>query len=163
MKQMLSAFLLAIVLFSCKSGPSGSPKATVSSFINAAREGNLAEVKKYISKSDVSMLDIGETLLAKLDPEASKGMKDKMMKEFKEKTKDAKVEIKDEKTDGDNATVNVQFTNNGKTETHPFSLVREEGQWKISLLAGAMKYSRSDPEDIKKAMKNINIDSLKGS
>src|SRR6187551_304793 len=115
MKHVLSALVLAIVLFSCKSVSSGSPKDTVSSFIKAAREGNLTELKKYISKSDVSMLELGENLLAKVDPEASRNMKDKMMTEFTEKTKDAKVEIKDEKIDGDNATVNVQFTNNGKT------------------------------------------------
>jgi len=162
MKQVFSTLVLAIALFSCNTGGSGSPKNTVSSFIKAAREGDLTEVKKYICKSDVSMLELGENLLAKFDPEASKGMKDKMMKEFRDKTKDAKVEIKDEKIDGDNATVNVEFINNGKTETHPFNLVREEGQWKLSLLSDAMKNAGSDPE-IGKAMKNINVDSLKGS
>jgi hypothetical protein len=55
-----------------------------------------------------------------------------MAKEFKEKTSNAKIEIKDEKIDGDNATVNVEFMLDGKRETRPFSLVKEDGLWKIS-------------------------------
>jgi Domain of unknown function (DUF4878) len=163
MKRVFICVCLVIVLYSCKSGNSGSPKNTISSFIEASREGNITEVKKYITRSDVSLMEIGENLLAKFDPDGTKGMKDKMMKEFKDKTKDAKVEIKDEKIEGENATVNVEFTNNGKTETRPFSLIKEDGKWKISLVSTGMKNSGSKQKDIEEVMKNINIDSLKGS
>jgi len=163
MKRMLACLSLMIALFSCSSISPDSPRKTVVSFIEAAKTGDLAEIKKYISKSDASLMDIGQSFLSKLDPEGGKNMMDKMSKEFKEKTKDAKIEIKDEKIDGDNATVNVEFMNEGKTETRPFSLVKEEGLWKISLMSTGMKNSGGNQQDMEDAMRSINIDSLKGA
>lgn len=163
MKRMLACLSLMIALFSCSSISPDSPRKTVVSFIEAAKTGDLAEIKKYISKSDASLMDIGQSFLSKLDPEGGKNMMDKMSKEFKEKTKDAKIEIKDEKIDGDNATVNVEFMNEGKTETRPFSLVKEEGLWKISLMSTGMKNSGGNQQDMEDAMRSINIDNLKGA
>ncbi|MEJ7587512.1 MAG: DUF4878 domain-containing protein [Ferruginibacter sp.] len=162
MKKIFACVGFIMILYSCKNGVGGSPKSTVASFIEASREGDLVKVKKYITRSDVGMLEIGENFLAKFDPDG-KGMKDKMMNEFKEKTKDARVDIKDEKIDGDNATVNVEFSHEGKSETRPFSLVKEDGQWKIALLSTGMKNSGANQQDIEEKMKNLNIDSLTGT
>ena len=163
MKRILTFVSLIIILYSCNSTQSGSPKKTVEAFIEASKEGNIAEIKKYITKSDAGMLAIGESFLAKLDSNAGKRMMDKMSKEFKDKTKDAKIEIMDEIIDGDNATVNVQFINDGKTETRPFSLVKEDGRWKISLLSTGMKNSGTNEQDMQEVMKTVNMDSLQGS
>jgi Domain of unknown function (DUF4878) len=163
MKRIVSCIVLVIALYSCKNGMTGSPKTTVEAFIEASKDGNLTEVKKYITKSDAGMLEIGENFLAKIDSNAAKEMKDKMAKEFKEKSKDANIKIIDEKIDGDNATVNVEFTHDGKTETRPFSLIKEDGQWKISLISTGMKNAGSNDKDIQETMKNMNLDSLKGS
>lgn len=163
MKKILTFVSLAIVVCSCQSGNTNSPKTTVASFIEASKTGNIAEVKKYITKSDAGLLEMGENFLAKLDPNGAKEMKDKMAKEFKDKTKDANIEIKDEKIDGDNATVQVEFTQNGKSETRPFTLIKEDGLWKISLLSTGMKNSGSNEQDVQEAMKSINMDSLKGA
>lgn len=163
MKRMLACLSLMIALYSCSSISSDSPKKTVASFIEAAKTGDLAEIKKYITKSDASLMDIGQSFLSKLDPEGGKNMMDKMSKEFKEKTKDAKFEIKDEKIDGDNATVNVEFMNEGKAETRPFSLVKEDGLWKVSLMSTGMKNSGGNQQDMEDAMKAMNMDSLKGA
>ena len=163
MKRILSCICLVAVLYSCKTGSSGSPKATVSSFIEASKQGNLTDVKKYITKSDVSMLEMAEKMMEQFNPGGVKDMQDKMSKEFKDKTSNAKIDIKDEKIDGSTATVNVEFVNDGKTETHPFSLVKEDGLWKISLLSTGMKNAGSDQQDAKDAMKSMNIDSLKGA
>ena len=160
---MLAYLSLMIVLYSCNSTSSDSPKKTVASFIEAAKTGDLTEIKKYISKSDASIMDIGHSFLSKLDPDGGKNMMDKMSKEFKEKTKDAKIEIKDEKIDGDNATVNVEFVHEGKTETRPFSLVKEEGLWKVSLMSTGMKNSGGNQQDMEDAMRAMNLDSLKGA
>ena len=160
MKKVLSCLSLLIVLYSCNSSNSGSPKGTVSAFIEAAKTGNIAEVKKHITKSDVSLIEMGESFLAKFDPNGAKDMTDKMAKEFKDKTKDASIEIKDEKVDGDKATVDVKFSHEGKSETRPFSLVKEDGQWKISLLSTGMKNSGSNNADMKD-IKNINMDSIR--
>ncbi len=166
MKRILTFVCLTIVLYSCKIGSTSSPKNTVASFIAAAREGNIAELKKYITKSDAGLLDIAEGFLANADPAKAKEMKDKMAAQFKDKAKNARIEIKDEKIDGDNATVNVEFDNEGKTETRPFSLVKEDGQWKISLISTGMKNSGSDMGDMKdmqEVMKTMSMDSLQGA
>lgn len=162
MKKIFVCLGLLLALYSCKSGSSGSPKGTVESFIAASREGNLENIKKYLTKSDVSLMELGEGMLAKFNPDGAKDMKEKMMKGFKEKTKDAKVDVKDEKIDGDNATVNVEFTHDGKSDTRPFSLIKEDGLWKISLLSTGMRNSGSDQKDVEETMKKMNMDSLKG-
>lgn len=163
MKKIITGLALIMVLYSCNSGTNGSPKRTVAAFIEASKQGNIAEVKKYITKSDASLLEMGESFLAKLDPNGAKDMKEKMSKEFKDKTKDAKIEIKDEKIDGDNATVDVEFTHDGKSESRPFSLMKEDGQWKISLLSTGMKNAGSNNPDAQGSMRSMNMDSLKGS
>jgi hypothetical protein len=150
-------------LYSCKNASSGSPKDAVNAFIEASKTGNIAEIKKHITKSDVSLIEMGENMMAQFDPKGSQEMKDKMAKEFKDKAGTAKIEIKDEKVDGNNATVNVAFEVNGKTDTRPFSLVKEEGVWKISLLSTGMKNAGADGMDAMDEMKALNMDSLKGA
>ncbi len=163
MKRILAGLCLILFFYGCNNGTSGSPKATVTAFIEAAKEGNIAEIKKHITKSDAGLLDLGESFFAKLDPKSAKDMKDKMASEFKAKTKDANIEIKDEKMDGDNATVNVVFNLDGKRETRPFSLIKEDGQWKISLLSTGMNNAGSDSQDIQETMNTMNMDSLKAA
>lgn len=163
MKKLFTGIFFLSIISSCNNGSSGSPKATVAAFIEASKTGNIDAIKKYITKSDAGLLDLGESFLAKLDPNGAKDMKEKMAKEFKEKTKDAKIEIKDEKIEGDNATVNVAFVYAGRTETRPFSLVKEEGLWKISLISTGMKNAGSNQQDGSDAMKAMDIDSLQGA
>lgn len=160
MKKVFACIGLLLVLYSCKTANSGSPKVTVAAFIEASKQGNLEEIKKHITKSDASLLEMGENFIAKINPEAAKDMKEKMAKEFKEKTSNAKIEVKDEKIDGDNATVNVEFMLDGKRETRPFSLVKEDGSWKISLISTGMNNAGSDGGDQKEAMKSMSPDSL---
>jgi hypothetical protein len=109
------------------------------------------------------MLEMSEKMMEQFNPGGMKDMKDKMAKEFKDKTSNAKIDIKDEKIDGSTATVNVEFVNDGKTETHPFSLVKEDGLWKISLLSTGMKNGGTDQQDAQDAIKSMNMDSLKGA
>jgi Domain of unknown function (DUF4878) len=160
MKKLLACIGLITLLYSCKTNNAGSPKGTVNAFIEASKSGNIAEIKKYITKSDASLLEIGESFISKLDPNAAKDMKDNMSKEFNDKASKAKIEIKDEKIDGDKATVDVEFIYDGKTENRPFSLIKEDGVWKISLLSTGMKNAGANQQDEMKAM---NMDSLKGA
>lgn len=163
MKKILTCICIIAVLYSCNNAGSNSPKGAVTAFIEASKKGDIAELKKYITKSDVSMLEMGENMMAQFNPKGMQEMKDKMAKEFKEKTGDAKIEIKDEKIDGNNATVNVTFDVNGKTENRPFSLVKEEGVWKVSLISTGMKNADSNEQDAAEAMKSVNMDSLKSA
>jgi len=163
MKRILACICLIAVLYSCKNAGPGSPKGAVAAFIEASKKGDLAEIKKQITKSDVSLIEMGENMMAQFDPKGSQEMKDKMAKEFKDKAANAQIEIKDEKIDGNNATVNVAFVVDGKTENRPFSLLKEEGVWKISLLSTGMKNAGTNEQDSMEAMKSMNMDSLKGA
>ena len=160
-KKIVPFLGLLFIAYGCKTAASYSPKTTVTAFIEAARQGDLVKVKQYITRSDVSMLEMGESFMAKLDPEGAKGVKDKMLKEFKAKAADAQIDILDEKIDGENATVNVAFHFKGRSETKPFSLVKEEGKWKIALLSTGMKNSGANEQEIRESFKKINIDSVK--
>lgn len=163
MKRILTCICLIGVLYSCNNAGSGSPKGAVTAFIDASKKGDMSEIKKLITKSDVSMIEMAENMMAQFDPKGSQEMKDKMAKEFKIKADSAKIEIKDEKIDGDNATVNVAFVVDGKTENRPFSLVKEEGIWKISLLSTGMKNTGTNGKDAMEGMKSMNMDGLKGA
>ncbi|MBC7689081.1 MAG: DUF4878 domain-containing protein [Aquabacterium sp.] len=163
MKKIFAVAGLLIAFYSCNTSNTGSPKGTVNSFIEASKTGNIEEIKKYITKSDAGMLEIGESFLAKLDPKGAQNMKDKMAQQFKEKTKDATIEIKDEKIDGDNAIVNVAFAYKGHSETRPFSLVKEDGVWKVSLISTGMKNAGSNESEVQKTMKDMNLDSLQNA
>ena len=163
MKRILPFICLSLILFSCKSELSDSPKKTVTAFIEAAKTGNIAEIKNQLTQSDVVLLEIGENLLAQFDSSGSNSMKDQLAKEFSAQTKEATIEIKDDKINGNNATVNVTFSSDGRTETRPFSLLKEDGKWKISLISTGLKNAGAKEQDIKKMLQSHNLDSLKQS
>ena len=163
MKNLCSVLLLLTLLYSCKSANTGTPTGTVNSFIEASRAGNFNEIKKHLSRQDISLMEMGERFLSNVDSNAANEMKNKFSSEFKEKVKDTKIVVKKETINGGTATVDVEFTHEGKTETRPFSLVKEDGQWKISLMSTGMNNSGKDKADIEEAMKSINLDSLKKS
>lgn len=162
MRKLITGLFLCVTIFSCSNGPSEvSPSKTVSSFLAASKEGNIDEVKKYITSSDVSLISLGESTLAMFDTSAGKQMKSKMAAEFKDKTKDANIEVKDETIKGDSATVNVLFDIDGNASTQPFLLVKEDGKWKISLLSTGLQNSGMKPKDLENLMNNVNIDSIR--
>lgn len=163
MKKTLPFICLFLILSSCQSELSDSPKKTVTAFIEAAKTGNIAEIKNQITQSDVGLLEIGENLLAQFDSTGSSSLKDQLAKEFSDQTKDATIEIKNDKIDGNNATVNVTFSSDGRTETRPFSLLKEDGKWKISLVSTGLQNAGVKEQEIKKMLQSHNLDSLKQS
>lgn len=148
-----------------------SPSATVESMFAAMKNGNMEDIKKFITKKDVQFMESAEKLMNSVDPDAITKMKAKMGEEFKNKVKDVKYTLKNEKIDGDKATVDAEVIDNGKTDTHSFNLVKEDGAWKISLLNSgdgmfnSMKGDRgAGSQDLEKGLeklKNMNPDSLK--
>ena len=129
------------------------------------------DIKKFITKQDVAFLESAEKFMVSVDPEAIKKMKAKMGDEFKSKVKDVKYTLKNEKVDGDKATVDAEVTEEGKVNTHTFNLVKEDGAWKISLLnsgdgmfnsmKGNMGPGHKDMEEGLEKLKQMNPDSLK--
>ncbi|WP_462220793.1 DUF4878 domain-containing protein [Ferruginibacter sp.] len=170
MKKIFILTSVIVLLFGC-SGTPGSPKATVISFIEAMKKGDMETIKKLITKSDASMLSMAESMGQLFGQD--KNMQDKMKNEFIEKSKKVSFNIKDEKVEGDNAEVNVEITDGNKTTTQPFKLLKEDGSWKVSLISTGLNMANNNDDmnntninvadSINKAMgelKNLNTDTL---
>jgi limonene-1,2-epoxide hydrolase len=173
MKNIFSFLAISVLLFACKSTTS-TPKGTVTAFIETMKKGDIEGVKKLVTKSDLSMLNLIEGASKLFGNE--KNAVEMMKKEFLEKTKNVSFSIKEEKIDGDKAEVNVEIKENDKTNTQNFKLLKEDGNWKLSLVSTGINMAGANPEmdfedinindSIKKGMeqlKGINLDSLSGS
>ncbi len=109
-----------------------SPTATFRTFYDAAKNGNTDGIKRSMSAKTLDMMQKGAAKENKSIDEA-----------FKEMIKDAPAaipETRNEKIDGEKATLEVKDDKMDKWDTVPF--VRENGEWKIAILdemAGAME------------------------
>ncbi|MBL0146857.1 MAG: DUF4878 domain-containing protein [Chitinophagaceae bacterium] len=154
MKKILSVLALSIVLFSCKTNSSG-PSGAVNAFLDAMKKGDVTSIKKFVTKSDIQMLEMAESIAKTFGNE--KDATDKLKNEFIEKSKDVSFTVKDEKIEGDKASVNVDVKEKDKTTTQTFKLVKEDGVWKISLLSTGMNMAGKEGVNLD----NVNIsDSL---
>jgi len=167
MKKIIFILAIATGLAACNSNDAGpstsSPTATIDGMFNAMKNGQIDDFKKFITKNDAAMIEEGMRLANSIDSNLVKKAKETMADEFKEKVKNVSYKLKNEKIDGDNATVDAEVTENGKTETHAFNLVKEDGAWKIALsksgdgMFNSMKGDRGPGEpDLKEAMEKLN-------
>ena len=167
MKKIIFILAIATSLAACNSNDAGpstsSPTATIDGMFNAMKNGQIDDFKKFITKNDAAMIEEGMRLANSIDSNLVKKAKETMADEFKEKVKNVSYKLKNEKIDGDNATVDAEVTENGKTETHAFNLVKEDGAWKIALsksgngMFNSMKGDRGPGEpDLKEAMEKLN-------
>jgi Domain of unknown function (DUF4878) len=168
MKKVISILCISIYLLSCNSN-TNSPSACVNSFLSTMKTGNIDELKKLITKSDLSLVNSAEQLASAFGGE--KDAVEKMKKEVVASASKMTFTVKDEKVEGDKATVNVDVKEGEKTTTKSFKLLKEEGKWKIELLStgvfmGGQENGMTN-ENVKKftdslgaQLKNLNIDSL---
>lgn len=172
MKKIILLLCLASGFAACNSkNDQGSPTAAIDAMFTAMKNGNMEDIKKFITKKDIAMIESAEKLMNTIDSGAIQKMKTKMGDEFKAKVKDVKYTLKNEKVDGDKATVDAEVTEAGKLNTHTFNLVKEEGAWKISLInsgdgmfnsmKGNMGPNGKDIEAGLEKLKQMNPDSLK--
>ena len=171
MKKILLAICLLTGFASCNTKDAGSPSASVDGMFNAMKQGNIDDMKKYITKADVNMMDGMENMMKNVNPEALAKIKEKVIKEMKEKAKDVTYSLKNEKVDGDNATVEAEVVENGKKTSHNLALVKEDGAWKISLrnpgnemfnsMKGNLGSEKKELDDALEKIKSIPPDSLK--
>lgn len=154
MRKFLFIAVVSALLFSCSgSNPdTDTPTGVVNAFIESSRQGDIDGIKKYLTEQDVKLINMGEQFMGMMDSAQKNTMKEKMAQEFKENTKDVNIEVGNEKIDGDKATVDVSSTREGKKQTQPFSLKKENGQWKISLLSTGMKSSGMTQDEMDKKM-----------
>jgi hypothetical protein len=139
MKKILFALGLIISFAACKD-TAVAPTVVLNDMFAAMKKGDITEMKKYITKSDVALLDAAEKFMASVDPEGIKKLKDRMTEELKENAGHIEYTLKNEKIDGDHATVEAEIITkdtaavNGKKITkQTFELVKEDNSWKIAL------------------------------
>lgn len=172
MKKILVLLCLVAGFAACNSKTDqGSPTAAIDAMFTAMKNGNMEDVKKFITKKDVQFIEAAEKFVTSVDPEAVKNMKNKMGEEFKAKVKDVKYTLKNEKVEGDKATVDAEVTEEGKVKTHTFNLVKEDGAWKISLMnsgdgmfnsaKGNLGPDSKDMEEGLERLQKMNPDSVK--
>lgn len=173
MKKVILMLCLAIGFAACNSKTDqGSPTAAIDAMFTAMKNGNMDDIKKFITKRDVEMLESAEKLMNSIDSGAIQKIKTKMGDEFKNKVKDVKYTLTNEKIDGDKATVDAEVTSEGKVDKHTFNLLKEDGTWKIALMNGggdnmfnSMKGNMGpDTKDLEEGLERLqkmNPDSLK--
>lgn len=117
----LALALTTLAAVACNTGSGSSPTATYKAAYDAMKNKDTAAFKKLMTKKDLQ--DIEET--AKKAGKSSDDMlKDVMTAIPLPKSADSK----DEKIDGDNATLQVK---NEKDEWETIRFVKEDGAWKM--------------------------------
>lgn len=178
MKRLIPALFLILSFAACKDEPANPPTATLNGMFAAMKNGNIEEMKKYITKTDVAMLEAAEKFLTATDPESVPKIKAKMMEKMKEGASHVQYSLSNEKIDGDKATVDAEITvkdtasqDGKKVSKQTFELVKEDNSWKIALsrpgnemfnsMKGNMGKRDGDMKDGLEKLQKMNPDSLK--
>lgn len=123
---LVALAMVVIAVAGCGWLGGSSPTAAMLSFYEASRNQDTTAMKKYLSKASIDMME-------KMAKERNKSL-DEYLKDGKlgRGDKDPKVpEVRNEKIDGDKATLEIKDAERDKWETIPF--VKEDGSWKIAL------------------------------
>ncbi|RPE05831.1 DUF4878 domain-containing protein [Chitinophaga lutea] len=107
----------AIIFSGCKKRP--EPQEVALEFMHAIQESNFERAKEYATKESQQVI----LLYSIFDGKRNENER--------EKIKNAQLEVVDHKEEGDKATVTILNSSASQQET--LQLVKESGQWKISL------------------------------
>jgi hypothetical protein len=134
-KYFLGTLILASIMLtqSCKSGGANTPTGTLKSMAADAKQGDFKAMVKNFCKADAAFMESMMPMMEMAAKASGKSMKD-LMKESMEKNGDLNlndVEFKNEKVDGDNATIDV-FSKKENTTT-PMTMKKEGGSWKVCM------------------------------
>lgn len=128
--------LCAFFIFGCAAKPPApSPTDTLKTFIEASKNKDAETVKKTLSKGTIGMIE--ETA------KAQNTTVDDLLKKDNGMTVKELPEMRNEKIEGDTATLEVKNVVTGDFDSIPF--VKEDGGWKIALdkfMQQLMKKSR---------------------
>lgn len=117
MNRILKTFVIALlsaVITSCGGGD--SPKSVAENFLKAMNKMDFETAKKYGSEDTGKLLDMMSSF-AKLMPDSAK--------------KERSFEMKDEKINGDKAT--VTYVSSGEEGEQTVSLIKVDGKWKVAM------------------------------
>jgi hypothetical protein len=120
---MCFALAVVVMVVSACSLFRSSPTATFKKFFEASKKKDVPGIRKTLSKGSLEMFD-------KFAKQQNKTM-DEMLKDVDKDSKAEKMpETRNEKIDGETATLEVKNEKTGKWDSLPF--VKEEGEWKIA-------------------------------
>lgn len=124
-KSIALATALAIAVTSLACGRFGSsPTATLKAFYEATQKKDPEGIKKTLSKGTLEMLEgFAKAQNKTLDESLKSGL-------ASDTNSDKMPETRNEKIDGDKATLEVKNEKTGQWESVPF--VKEDGTWKIA-------------------------------
>ncbi len=124
-KPLFALLLVLLSVLACKLG-SSSPTSTFKAFYEAQKKKDAAGIKKTLSKGSLAMLE-------KAAKEQNKTLDESLKEGFDEPAFKAPntPETRNEKIDGDTATLEVQDEQTKKWDKLYF--VKEDGDWKVAL------------------------------
>lgn len=177
MKSILVACSLLLFFASCNK-PKNPPTAVLDGMFTAMKNGQFNDMKKFITQSDIALLEAAEKIMSQLDPAGVEKIKSRMTEELKARSKNLEYHFKNEKVDGDRATVEAEIIDHdptlpagGKTMSQTFELVKENNAWKIALsnpgnamfnsMKGNMGNRKGDLKTGVEKLQQMNPDSLK--
>ena len=114
----------ALAFAACNKGGYATPTAAFKTFYEAAKSNNIEGIKRSMSKKTMEAMT---KAAGKENKSVDESLKD-MAKDAPSKTP----QTRNEKIDGDKATLEVKDDKMDKWDSVPF--VKEDGQWKIALL-----------------------------
>ena len=126
LKPICGVVLLVFAVAACKLLSSSSPTSTFKAFYEAQKKKDVEGMKKTLSKGSLQMMEKAAKEQNKtVDKALTEGMESPGGKA------DKMPETRNEKIDGDNATLEVQNEETKKWDKIYF--VKEDGDWKIAL------------------------------
>jgi hypothetical protein len=120
------AVALVFAAAACNKGGGGaSPTATFTAYYEASKNKDVNAVKKTFSKSTLELFE-------KQAKEHNKTVEEMFKTGMEQKPVTGNLpEMRNEKINGDNATLEIKDETSGRWDSLPF--VKEDGQWKIAL------------------------------
>ena len=122
---MMGVVIIALTTAACKRGAGSSPTATFTAFYEASKNKDVEAAKKIFSKKTLELFEIEARAKNKTLEEMFKAGMDQ------KPPPDKLPEMRNEKINGDEATLEVKDAQTGRWDTLTF--VKEDGQWKIAL------------------------------
>jgi hypothetical protein len=124
---LATALVISITALAC-SGVGSSPTATLKAYFEAMQKKDAAALKKTLSKGTLEMFE--QFAKAQSPPKTLDEALQTGLSSTTNTDSNKMPETRNEKIDGDKATLEVKNDKTGQWETVPF--IKEDGNWKIA-------------------------------
>lgn len=120
MKKLMRVLVAAVCVVSMfgLAGCGNSPDKVAIKFAKCVSEADFDGASKYATKQTAALLELAKSM---------------GKNEESEKMKGADFEVVKSEVNGDKAKVTVKTTKDGKSDEDDFTLVKEDGEWKVSI------------------------------